>query len=426
MKKFWIILAAVLFCLPSFAEVPTLENMILSVNLRAEKVVAGIYQRFDKFPDLKPVLEDFDQVFQENAGINPRTDIRNLGAMVITPEGQIKMLGYLEGNFNPSRILAEIEAAAQLIPPVARKKVEIIQFDKERVILITDQKSDRTMAAWFYSNNLLFFSEAEVVRQIIANKLQPQKQDEKRPGLQKELSVWVNTVKARALFEKSSNPALIPVIGILGMFNTLELTIDKSDLHMAFSCIDENTAQNLKTFLEGQIAGYRMFIDSQLKALQKPAKGPNWLPKAFSFLLGRSMAIMTKKSLEQTKVEYKGNQVWLSSSMPPITEGLLNPVTLGATGILAAIAIPNFQKARGKAQEKACFANQRILLGATEMYNMDHETMMNNIDPKNIQILVNEKYLKKAPQCPTGGQYISEGDIAKDGLIKCTIHGAVE
>jgi competence protein ComGC len=113
---------------------------------------------------------------------------------------------------------------------------------------------------------------------------------------------------------------------------------------------------------------------------------------------------------------------WLGISVKQSeTEQIL--VGSAVVGVLAAIAIPNFQKARMQARQKACFANQRVLMGGVEMYNMDNEKMMNEL---NIQALVDGKYLKSVPQCPEGGTYSSEGDIAQEGRVKCSVHGSVD
>ncbi|MFZ5950153.1 MAG: competence type IV pilus major pilin ComGC [Candidatus Rifleibacteriota bacterium] len=426
MKKFLLTLAFLISVNGIFAAVPTAQEIVFSINLKTEKVIAGIYSRFEKIEEIKSVLEDFDQIFLENAGINPRKDLRNLGALVIAKEKGFDFFGYLDGSFNPSRIIAEIEAAAKLLPPVAQKKVEINNIGDRQVIIFSDETRGKRIAAFFYNNDLLIAGNLQSISQLIENKTAFAAADGQSPELQKELLVKVDTIKARSILEKIQNPALIPVTGVLSMFNSLEMTIDRNDINVLFRCIDDDTAQNLKTFIEGQLAGYRMFVDAQLKNLQKPGKDPNWLPNAFKYLMGRSMALMTKKSLEQTKVVISGNDVILSTSMPLLSEGFLNPVTIGATGILAAIAVPNFQKARGDAQKKACFANQRVLLGAVEMYNMDHEKMMENLDSAAIELLASKKYLKAAPQCPAGGKYFSDGKLSADGNIQCTIHGGVE
>lgn len=114
---------------------------------------------------------------------------------------------------------------------------------------------------------------------------------------------------------------------------------------------------------------------------------------------------------------------WLGVSLKQ-TEGEQFLTGTAVVGVLAAIAIPNFVKARDNAQANGCFANQRILLGATEMYNMDNEKMLNEL---NIEALLKGQYLKSAPVCPGGGTYGSTGNLAaEDGKINCSKHGSVE
>ena len=64
-------------------------------------------------------------------------------------------------------------------------------------------------------------------------------------------------------------------------------------------------------------------------------------------------------------------------------------------GILAAIAVPVYNKVSGTAEKNACFANQRTIEGAIEAYRAGEAK-----NPKNINDLVTEKYLKKVPKCP--------------------------
>lgn len=92
-------------------------------------------------------------------------------------------------------------------------------------------------------------------------------------------------------------------------------------------------------------------------------------------------------------------------------------------GVLAAIAIPNFKKARLEARKSACFANQRVLLGATEMYNMDNEVMLKELS---IEPLLKGSYIRSAPVCPEGGVYSSSGNLAEGGKIECSIHGSID
>ena len=76
-------------------------------------------------------------------------------------------------------------------------------------------------------------------------------------------------------------------------------------------------------------------------------------------------------------------------------------------GLLAAIAVPNFTKARKKAQRNACIDNLRQIEGACEQLKMEGVT-----SPTSSDIYGADKYIKIAPTCPsTKAAYgIPEGD----------------
>ena len=69
-------------------------------------------------------------------------------------------------------------------------------------------------------------------------------------------------------------------------------------------------------------------------------------------------------------------------------------------GILLAIAIPNFVRARNTSRGKACQANLKQIDSATEQYLMDNRTTtypaLTALTPT---------YIKTAPACPSGGTY---------------------
>ncbi len=103
-------------------------------------------------------------------------------------------------------------------------------------------------------------------------------------------------------------------------------------------------------------------------------------------------------------------------------------IVIAIIGILAAIAIPNFRKARQQARQKACFANMRVLQGAVEMNNMDTNVMISDtFGDTEITALVSAKYLKSEPVKPeTTCAYTNSGNLAAEGVIQCGVHGSVE
>ncbi|MDD3145939.1 MAG: prepilin-type N-terminal cleavage/methylation domain-containing protein [Candidatus Riflebacteria bacterium] len=105
-------------------------------------------------------------------------------------------------------------------------------------------------------------------------------------------------------------------------------------------------------------------------------------------------------------------------------------IVIAIIGILAAIAIPNFRKAREQAREKACYANMRVILGAIEMYNMDNTSMMATLADTDATTsggkLVSGKYLKSPVTRPEKSCSYSGAAMDGTGLIVCSIHGTVE
>jgi prepilin-type N-terminal cleavage/methylation domain-containing protein len=69
-------------------------------------------------------------------------------------------------------------------------------------------------------------------------------------------------------------------------------------------------------------------------------------------------------------------------------------------GILLAIAIPNFIRARESSRAKSCQANLKQIDSSTEQYLMDNKTTTYPALGA-----LNPTYLKSAPSCPSGGTY---------------------
>ncbi len=75
-------------------------------------------------------------------------------------------------------------------------------------------------------------------------------------------------------------------------------------------------------------------------------------------------------------------------------------------GLLAAIAVPNFIRARKNTQRSACIDNLRQIEGACEQVKMNGDT------PSAAPIYGSDNFIKVAPKCPsTKADYaIPEGD----------------
>ena len=72
-------------------------------------------------------------------------------------------------------------------------------------------------------------------------------------------------------------------------------------------------------------------------------------------------------------------------------------IVVAIIGLLAAIAIPNFVKARATAQFNACKANRKQIEGAIQVWALDAVGAAEGTAPTSAQLIPD--YLKKMPQC---------------------------
>jgi prepilin-type N-terminal cleavage/methylation domain-containing protein len=83
-------------------------------------------------------------------------------------------------------------------------------------------------------------------------------------------------------------------------------------------------------------------------------------------------------------------------------------------GILLAIAVPNFIKARETSRGKACQANLKQVDSAKEQYAMDNRLANGSAISGGMGDLVgSDKYIKATPVCPSNGSY-TVGNIGAD------------
>src|SRR5438445_10853772 len=77
-------------------------------------------------------------------------------------------------------------------------------------------------------------------------------------------------------------------------------------------------------------------------------------------------------------------------------------IVVAIIGLLAAIAIPNFVKARGTAQKNACINNLRQIDGAKEQWALENKKSSGATTDNTA---VNTYIKGGAPSCPGGGTY---------------------
>ena len=73
-------------------------------------------------------------------------------------------------------------------------------------------------------------------------------------------------------------------------------------------------------------------------------------------------------------------------------------------GILLAIAVPNFVKARESSRARSCVANLKQIDAAKEQWAMDTNAR-SNAEPTWNDLVGDDRYIKAQPTCPSGGVY---------------------
>ena len=94
--------------------------------------------------------------------------------------------------------------------------------------------------------------------------------------------------------------------------------------------------------------------------------------------------------------------------------------------LIANSNIGGIHHSRRPSRQDACFNNQRVLLGAIEMYNMDNNEMIKSYNPSVRDSLIKWKYLRDSFMENVECEIVSEGDLTDKGFIYCVNHGGVD
>ena len=77
-------------------------------------------------------------------------------------------------------------------------------------------------------------------------------------------------------------------------------------------------------------------------------------------------------------------------------------IVVAIIGLLAAVAIPNFMRARERAQRNACIANLKQIDGAKTLWALDTGAASGDAV---VMTDIVTAYIKATPSCPAGGTY---------------------
>ena len=94
-------------------------------------------------------------------------------------------------------------------------------------------------------------------------------------------------------------------------------------------------------------------------------------------------------------------------------------IVVAIIGLLAAIAVPNFAKARTKSQTNACIENLTKIDGAKHTWALETKQVGTSV-PDETDLFGPTSYIRDTPECPASGVYTLN---AVDTKPTCNVSG---
>lgn len=123
-----------------------------------------------------------------------------------------------------------------------------------------------------------------------------------------------------------------------------------------------------------------------------------------------------------------GSLLGLAGAVRDARKGRALLASLGAAYAVIVVVIPQQRAPIGRANTRACYANQKTLAGAIEMYNLDKNTLREPVDAAFLEALKSGGYLQSPPEDPgegprTGSHYRS---TRGGNRVTCDVHGQIQ
>lgn len=350
--------------------------------------------------------EEIFAEFARRTGTRPDKDITRFGA-VVDDLMKEEIAIFLDGKFDVEKLSAALAADAHF-PFKADNLGALRAFRDERTRIV--MTATRVLIGPIGSP---FFADEKAVRDLAA----------RVHGMDRSASFSLELAPPKEmrpmLFANLPPDIPPPVAGVLRATESFAVKVDAEKIAVRLTVDDPATMDAARKIYEGltEMAKARFAAEERdgRAAMEKASTLQLFSGDVFGKIQG---AAAGRRMLELLKLNFEGKSCSLVLDRSAV--GSL-PLIIPAVGVLAAIAIPNFQRARETARQKACYSSMRVLEGACELMMMEV-----NQPPAEFRIeeLVSGGYLKSSPECPEDGEFsIRRTD---DGVeVTCSKHGKV-
>jgi competence protein ComGC len=402
-----------------FKDSPLVIKMNLSSLLSSSQMTES------KIPALKKAQEEIQAEIEKRTGLVITRDIKELiftvGPAIDFSVGKPNnFLVILTGSFNAEKLIAEMS------------KEKKIKFKSEKKNGRYHLTSDQNVQALFLNENVFIFGPDDAIESVAGGKFA----GAELSGASKKhfdgSKFFLNLSLTPGIKDdilKNMKMGVPPIASIL--LKSLQNMIIFDDypamvIRTEFS--EKTAAEDLKKL----IGSFKDMADVIISAKEK--EEDQKLSKAGAIellnpeLIGMRAAIgLGKTLLGSLEVTSGGGACEIKLKVPEEFQAAIKaehmPVLVGVTGILAAIAVPNFTKARHEAQKKSCISNMKTIEGGCELYMMENDS----VQSLTVEELLKYGYLKRAPVCASQKEDFSGYKITmfKDGgvEVECPFHG---
>lgn len=91
-------------------------------------------------------------------------------------------------------------------------------------------------------------------------------------------------------------------------------------------------------------------------------------------------------------------------------------IVIAIVGVLVAIAIPNYMKARKTARAKMCQENLAKITGAVDQWAFENNKSQGESGPEMTVLVGPEKFLKRTAYCPIGNTPYEVPNVGQDAV----------
>jgi prepilin-type N-terminal cleavage/methylation domain-containing protein len=98
-------------------------------------------------------------------------------------------------------------------------------------------------------------------------------------------------------------------------------------------------------------------------------------------------------------------------------------IVVAIIGLLAAIAIPNFVKARATAQKNSCIANLKQIDGAVQQWALEQKKVATDTYSLTDTGLLGYMKSSRLPECPGSGTYSAGANVSASPTCSLSANG---